>query len=182
MMRKYLCLLPLLLLCLTASAQGSAAAAINLKQAETLKFGMLALGVWALINILISSIKLTKSSRNKRYFFQMNIYWNIVNMIIAGGALYYILSADAGGRTLPETVAFHSWNLKLLYLSIGLDLAFLMLAAYMKEKSLSSPKAEQYLGYGQSITLQALFLLALDVTLVVLLEGHAEQLLPLIQG
>lgn len=182
MKRKFLCLLPLLLLCLTANAQGNAAAAINLKQAETLKFGMLALGVWALINILFSSIKLTKSSRNKRYFFQMNIYWNIVNMIIAGGALYYILSVDAAARTLPETVAFHSWNLKLLYLSIGLDLAFLMLAAYLKERSLTSPRAEQYLGYGQSITLQALFLLALDITLVVLLEGHAEQLLPLIQG
>ncbi|MCP2042697.1 hypothetical protein [Pontibacter sp. HSC-36F09] len=181
MMRKYLCLLPLLLLCLTANAQGSAAAAINLKQAETLKFGMLALGVWALINILISSIKLTKSSRNRRYFFQMNIYWNIVNLIIAGGSLYYTLSVDAGARTLPETVDYHQWVLKLLYLSIGLDLAFLMLAAYMKEKSLSSPRAEQYLGYGQSITLQALFLLMLDIVLVVLLEGHSEQLLRLLQ-
>ncbi|PVY44127.1 DUF6992 family protein [Pontibacter virosus] len=182
MMKKYLCLLPLLLLCLTANAQGSAIAAFNLKQAETLKFGMLALGIWALINILISSIKLTKSSRNKRFFFQMNIYWNIVNVIIAGGSLYYILSVDPGARTLPESVEFHFWTLKLLYLSIGLDLAFLMLAAYLKERSLSSPKAEQYLGYGQSITLQALFLLVLDITLVALLEGRADQLLPLIQG
>ncbi|WP_299984409.1 hypothetical protein [uncultured Pontibacter sp.] len=181
-MRKYLCLLPLLLLCLTANAQGSAIAAFNLKQAETLKFGMLALGVWALINILISSIKLTKSSRNKRYFFQMNIYWNIVNMIIAGGSLYFILSVDSSVRSLSETVAFHYWTLKLLYLSIGLDFAFLMLAAYLKERSLSSPKAEQYLGYGQSITLQGLFLLVLDITLAVLLEGRAEQLLSLIQN
>ncbi|PKV66951.1 DUF6992 family protein [Pontibacter ramchanderi] len=181
-MRKYLCLLPLLLLSLTANAQGGTIAAFNLKQAETLKFGMLALGAWALVNILISSIKLTKSSRNKRFFFQMNIYWNIVNMIIAGGSLYYILSADAGARTLPQTVDFHFWNLRLLYLSIGLDLAFLMLAAYLKEKSLSSPKAEQYLGYGQSITLQAMFLLVLDVTLVVLLEGPGQELLQLVQG
>jgi hypothetical protein len=181
-MRKYLCLLPLLLLCLSASAQGSTTETFNLRQAETLKFGMLALGFWALINILISSIKLTKSSRNKRYFFQMNIYWNIVNMIIAGGSLYFILSTDPAVRTLAETVEFHYWVLKLLYLSIGLDLAFLMLAAYLKERSLNSPKAEQYLGWGQSITLQALFLLVLDIALVVLLEGPSEQLLRLVQG
>ncbi|MDX5419094.1 MAG: hypothetical protein LPK09_07745 [Hymenobacteraceae bacterium] len=179
-MRKYLCLLPLLLLCLSANAQGSAVAAFNLQQAETLKFGMLALGVWALVNILISSIKLTKSSRNKRYFFQMNIYWNIVNMIIAGGSLYYILSVDPAARTLAGSVDFHYWCLKLLYLSIGLDLAFLMLAAYLKELSKSSPKTEQHLGWGQSITLQGFFLLLLDITLVVFLEDRTEQLIRLL--
>ncbi len=182
MMRKYLCLLPLLLLCLTANAQNGTTAAFNLQQAETLKFGMLTLGAWALINILLSSIKLTKSSRNKRYFFQMNIYWNIVNMLIAAGSLYYILSVDPAARTLTETVSFHYWTLKVLYLNIGLDVAYLLLAAYLKELSLSSPKAEQYLGWGQSITMQGLFLLILDITLAVLLENRAEQLLRLVQG
>ncbi|MBD1398132.1 hypothetical protein H9Q13_13235 [Pontibacter sp. JH31] len=169
-----------MLLSLSANAQGGAVAAFNLQQAETLKFGMLALGVWALVNILISSIKLTKSSRNKRYFFQMNIYWNIVNLIIAGASLYYTLSIDPTVRTLAESVDFHYWCLKLLYLSIGLDLAFLLLAAYLKELSKSSPKTEQYLGWGQSIMLQGFFLLVLDVTLAVLLEGRAEQLLRLL--
>jgi hypothetical protein len=181
-MRKYLCLLPLLLLCLSANAQGSTIDRFNLLQAETLKFGMLALGLWALLNILYSSIKLTKSSRNKRYFFQMNIYWNIVNIIIAGGSLYYILSTDPTARTLAESVDFHYWCLKLLYLSIGLDFAFLMLGAYLKELSKSSPKTEQHLGWGQSIVLQSLFLLVLDITLVALLEGPSEQLLRLLQG
>ena len=182
MMRKYLCLLPLLLFCLSASAQGSSTATFNLQQAETLKFGMLALGAWALLNILISSIKLTKSSRNKRYFFQMNIYWNIVNMVIAGVSLYFLLSTDPAARTLAQSIDFHYWSLKLLYLNIGLDLAYLMLAAYLKERSLSSPRAEQYLGYGQAITLQALFLLLLDIILVVLLEGPSGNLLRSVQG
>lgn len=176
-MRKYLCLLPLLLLCFSANAQSGAISRFNLQQAETIKYGMLALGIWALLNILIGSLKLIKSSRSKRYFFQMNIYWNIVNVIIAGTALYYILSADPAARSLPESVDFHYWCLKLLYLSIGLDLAFLMLGAYLKELSKTSPKTEQHLGWGQSITLQAIFLLVLDVTLVVLLEGPTEQLL-----
>lgn len=174
--------MPLLLLCLTANAQGSATALFNSQQAATLKFGMLALGGWALINILLSSIKLTKSSRSKRYFFQMNIYWNIVNLLIAGGSLYYILSADPSARTLAETVRYHHWILKVLYLNIGLDVAYLLLAAYLKERSLSSPKAELYLGYGQSITLQGFFLLVLDIALTVQLEGHADQLLGLLRG
>jgi FlaA1/EpsC-like NDP-sugar epimerase len=180
-MRKYLCLLPLLLTGLAAHAQSNALASFNLQQAETLKFGMLALGAWALLNIVIGSFKLTKSSRNKRYFYQMNIYWNIVNVILAGGCLYFILSANAAGRTLPESTRFHFWYMKLLYLSIGLDVAFLMLGAYLKERAKSSPKAEQYLGWGQSIVLQGFFLLALDVVLVILLEQPVEQLLRLLQ-
>lgn len=181
-MRKYLCLLTFLLLCLTANAQSSTLEMFNLQQAETLKFGMLALGTWALLNILIGSIRLTKSSRSKRYFFQMNIYWNIVNIIIAAGSLYYILSADPAARTLAVSVNLHYWYIKLLYLSIGLDLAFLMLAAYLKELSKNSPKTEQHLGWGQSITLQALFLLVLDITLVVLIEGPTNELLRLVQS
>lgn len=180
-MRKYLCLLPLLLLGLTANAQSNALVSFNLRQAEILKFGMLALGVWALLNIVIGSFKLTKSSRNKRFFYQMNIYWNIVNIVIAGGALYYILSTDAAVRTLEQSVRYHYWYMKVLYLSIGLDVAYLLLGAYLKEVAKSSPKAEQYLGWGQSVVLQGFFLLVLDVVLVILLEQPADQLLRLLQ-
>ncbi|WP_245539563.1 DUF6992 family protein [Pontibacter roseus] len=180
-MRKYLCLLPLLLLSLAANAQSDALASFNLRQAETLKIGMLVLGMWALLNIVVGSFKLTKSSRNKRYFHQMNIYWNIVNVLIAGAALYYILSYDAATRTLSESVRFHYGYIKVFYLSIGMDVAFLLLGAYLKELAKNSPKTEQQLGWGQSVVLQGLFLLVLDVVLVYLLEQPAEQLLALLQ-
>lgn len=181
-MNKFLCLLSsLLLLCLTASAQGSTLERLNLQQAEILKIGMFVLGAWALLNILIGSVRLTKTSRNKRFFFQMNIYWNILNLLIAAGVLYYILSNDPAARTLPEAVSFHYLSLRLLYLSTGLALAFLTIGSYLKERSRSSPKTDQYLGWGQSITLQALVLLLLGIVLVALLEQPAEELLGLLR-
>lgn len=181
-MKKFLCLLsPLLLLCLAASAQGSTLERLNLQQAETLKIGMFALGAWALLNILVGSVRLTKSSRNKRFYYQMNIYWNIINLLLAAGVLYYILSNDPAARALPEAVSFHYLSLRLLYLSIGLALAFLMLGAYLKERARTSPKTDQYLGWGQSITLQALVLLLLGLVLVALLEQPAEELLGLLR-
>ena len=180
-MRKYLCLLPLSLLSLTAQAQNNDLVSFNQQQAETLKIGMLVLGVWALLNIVIGSFRLTKASRSKRYFHQMNIYWNIINVIIAGSALYFILSTDPTARPLAESVRLHFWYMRLLYLSIGLDIAFLLLGAYLKEHAKNSPKTEQQQGWGQSIVLQGIFLLILDVVLVALLEQPVDQLMRLLQ-
>ncbi len=179
-MKKYLCLLLFMMLSGVAMAQTNSLATFNLSQNETLKFGMIALGIWALLNILFSSFKLMRATRNKRFFFQMNIYWNIVNMIIASVALYMLLSEDPAALSLQESIKLHEWYIKILYLNIGLDVAYLLLGQWLKEKSKSSPKTEQLLGWGQSIVLQGFFLLVLDVVLAFLLEEKATILYSLI--
>ena len=63
-MRKLWCLLPLLFLGFTANAQPNTLQAFNQQQADTLKIGMLALGGWAILNILIGGFKLTKATRS----------------------------------------------------------------------------------------------------------------------
>ncbi|MFD2246430.1 DUF6992 family protein [Pontibacter ruber] len=180
-MRKYLCLLPLLLSGFAASAQGNALLTFNLRQAETLRIGMLVLGLWAILNIVVGSFKLTKTSRSKRFFHQMNIYWNIVNLCIAGASLYFLMSEDVTIRTLAESVRMHASYKKILYLAIGLDAAFIMLGSYLVERSRNSPKIEQLQGWGRSIVMQGVFLLILDVTLATLLELPSEQLFQLIR-
>ncbi|GHA66579.1 DUF6992 family protein [Pontibacter akesuensis] len=179
-MRKYLCLIPLLLFALTASAQNPQLARFNEQQANTLETGMLVLGGWAILNILISSYQLTKATRNRRYFYQMNLYWNIVNLIIAALALYSILTKDAMAQTLAESVQLHSWYKKILYLNVGLDVAYVLLGTYLKERSRNTPRYEKLQGWGQSVLLQGAFLFFLDLALVVLLEAPANQLFQLI--
>ena len=173
-MRKYLCLLPLLLLTFVAQAQGSAAAAINLEQKIILRTGMLVLGGWAILNILLASFKLTTTTRAPRYFFKMNLYWNIVNLIIAGIALHHIVSLDIATLQPLQSMKQHVWYKKVLYLNVGLDVAYLFLGAYLRQRAKTANlKTEQLQGWGKAIFLQGFFLLLLDVVLVVMLENLA---------
>lgn len=179
-MRKYLCLLLFLLLSVAANAQTNTLATFNLRQSEVLRTGMFVLGGWALLNIIIGSFKLMKATRNKRFFFQMNIYWNIVNILIASAALYSLLTNIPTTQTLSESIKLHDWYKKILYLNIGLDVAYLLLGQWLQERSKLSPKIEQLKGWGQSIVLQGFFLLVLDVVLAAMLENQAAILYNLI--
>lgn len=147
-----------------------------------LETGMLVLGGWAILNILISSYQLTKATRNRRYFYQMNLYWNIVNLVIAALALYSILTKDATAQTLAESVQLHSWYKKILYLNVGLDVAYVFLGIYLKERSRNTPRYEKLQGWGQSVLLQGTFLFFLDLALVIALEAPANQLFQLISA
>ncbi|WP_347157345.1 DUF6992 family protein [Pontibacter chitinilyticus] len=179
-MRKYLCLFSLLLWGFAANAQSRTLATFNLWQMQTVQLGMLVLGGWAIFNIVLGSFKLTKATRSKKFFFQMNLYWNIVNLCIAAVVLYSLFSGNAANPTLAQSLSQHEWYKKALYLNIGLDIAYMFLGSYLKERARNSAKTEQLLGWGQAILLQAWFLFLLDLVLVVLLELRAGQLLHLI--
>ncbi|MCC9138757.1 DUF6992 family protein [Pontibacter silvestris] len=180
-MRKYFYLLFFLLIGFTANAQGnSALAAFNLWQNEVIQLGMLVLGGWAIVNIIIGSFRLTKATRNKKFFYQMNLYWNIVNLCIASATLYFILSVDTTIWQLLESIRMHELYKKILYLSVGLDFACIMIGAYLKERSRNTSKTEQQLGWGQAVTLQGFFLLLLDIIMTILLEVNANQIFGLI--
>ncbi|MCC9166463.1 DUF6992 family protein [Pontibacter harenae] len=182
-MAKYFFLLFFLLFGFAANAQpADALVSFNLWQAEVLKAGMGALAAWALLNIIIGSFKLTKASRSKRYFYQMNIYWNIVNILIAGTFLYFLLTEDVTNTTLAESLRQHLWYKKVLYANVGLDVSYIILGAYLKERSRNIAKTEQYLGWGESLVLQGVVLFILDLVLTVLLELPSESLLSLIQA
>lgn len=180
-MKKIGCLLPLLFLGLTATAQSTALQAFNQQQAASLKTGMLVLGGWAILNILVGSFRLTKATRSRKFYFQMNVYWNIVNLIIAAAALYSIFTKDTASASFLQSLKLHIWYKKILYLNVGLDVAYVVMGAYLKERARNSaPKTEQLKGWGQSLVLQGVFLFVLDLVLVVVLESYAEQLLRLI--
>ncbi|PRY04623.1 hypothetical protein CLV24_13429 [Pontibacter ummariensis] len=179
-MRKLLCLLPLLLLTWPASAQDEQINLFNAQQAYMLRSGMLVLGGWAIVNIMVGSFKLTKATRSSKRFFQMNLYWNIVNLLIAIGGLYAVSSGNAPGISLAQALQQHVLYKKILYLNVGLDVSYMVLGAYLQERSRTSYKTEQLQGWGQAIVLQGLFLFLLDLVLVVLLESIAAQLYGLI--
>ncbi|RAU84506.1 hypothetical protein DP923_02985 [Pontibacter arcticus] len=172
--------MPVLLMGFAAHAQNEPLVSFNASQAEIIRIGMLVLGGWAILNIVIGGFKLTKASRSKKFFFQMSLYWNIVNLCIAGASLYTLLSEDVAVRTLAESLQQHEFYKKILYLNIGLDVAYFFLGKYLQQRASLSAKTEQLQGWGSAIVLQGLFLFILDLVLVVLLEGLAPQLFRLV--
>ncbi len=182
-MKKTLCVLPLLFFALVAQAQHDTLPHISLQQHAILRTGMLVLGGWAILNIMVSSFKLTKTTRARRYFYQMNLYWNIVNILIASLALHAIISSSQDPIALTESIRQHTFIVKILYLNIGLDISYIVMGAYLRARSNTALiKPERLMGWGQSIVLQGVFLFLLDVVLTVMIEYNTSSLFKLIPG
>jgi len=45
---------------------------------------------WSAVNIVQGGIAATNAKGSNKYFFQMNTYWNVVNLAIAGVGLYAV--------------------------------------------------------------------------------------------
>ncbi|MDP4821120.1 MAG: hypothetical protein NWR67_08940, partial [Saprospiraceae bacterium] len=126
--------------------------------------GMLVLGGWAVANILSGSIYSGKTAGSQRYFHQMNIGWNAVNLGIAALGYYQAVTADPDTWSLAESIR-RNYNLeKILLLNTGLDLAYMAGGFWMQEKAKSATEhPERLKGFGRSLVLQGAFLLVFDI-------------------
>ena len=129
------------------------------------KTGMLILGSWALGNLLIGSIGRQNTVGTQKYFHEMNAFWNVVNLGIAGAGYYFTLKGDmpaSSAAFMSDQISFQ----KILLFNAGLDIAYIVGGLYMLEKSKNSlDKADRWKGYGRSLLLQGAFLLSFDLIL-----------------
>jgi hypothetical protein len=56
----------------------------NQERLDLNRKGMVVLGSWAGANLITNGILLSNSSGSDKYFYQMNVYWNVVNGTLAG--------------------------------------------------------------------------------------------------
>ncbi|QJW89378.1 hypothetical protein HNV11_08265 [Spirosoma taeanense] len=132
----------------------------RIRHQKTLGF---ALGGYALANIAIGSIAAPQTTGETRSIHRMNVYWNLVNLGIAGIGL--LGARNRGGdETLAQAVREHEKMKQILLLNAGLDMAYVMGGLYLRERANIRPdKADQLRGYGKSIMGQGGFLLAFDL-------------------
>ncbi|GAB4016666.1 DUF6992 family protein [Spirosoma koreense] len=124
----------------------------------------LALGGYALANIAIGTVAAGQTTGETKYFHRMNVYWNLVNLGIAGIGLLGSRGQTADVETLADAVRKHENMKQLLLINAGLDVAYVLGGAYLQERANSHPdKADQLRGYGKSIMVQGGFLLAFDL-------------------
>ncbi|GAB3016403.1 DUF6992 family protein [Spirosoma pulveris] len=136
----------------------------------------LTLGSYALATIAVGAVAAGQTSGEAKYFHKMNVYWNLVNLGIAGAGLLGSRKANAGSETLADAVKQHENMKKILLLNTGLDVAYVVGGAYLRERGANRPdKADQLRGYGKSIMLQGGFLFAFDLVNYFIFKNRGDK-------
>ncbi len=142
--------------------------------------GMIILGSWAVGNIVWGGIGASQSTGQTKAFHQMNLYWNSVNLVIAGFG-YWQATKETPGTDFWATIEAQHGIEKVLLLNGALDLAYMAGGLYMKERGLRKGK-DRLIGFGKSVILQGAFLLAFDGVMYGFHQVHGKELPSLVQN
>ena len=147
----------------------------NSTHLEYNRHGMWVLGSWALLNLLIGTIRGFQTRGQVQAFHQMNAYWNLVNLGIAG---YGLWQARQGSLALNfwEVLNAQQQIEKVLLFNAALDVAYLSFGFFLIEKGRRLEK-DSWIGFGKSILLQGAFLLLFDGILVMFQQELGIELL-----
>lgn len=180
--QPYLILLALIVLFIPCSAFAQEIpelTAFNQTRINYNESGMIILGSWAVGNIIWGSIGASNSTGQTKAFHQMNIYWNSVNLIIAGFGLWQ------ASNEIPFSDFFGTLNAqnkieKILLFNTALDVAYMAGGMYLKERGLRLNK-DKFIGFGKSIILQGAFLFTFDAIMYTFHAVHAKELPAFVQ-
>ncbi len=139
----------------------------------------LTLGGYALANLAVSGIGMGQTSGETKYIHQMNVYWNAVNLGIAGLGLLGLRKQHPESESLGEAVQKHESIKRTLLFNAGLDVAYIAGGLYLTERANSRPgQADKLRGYGKAVMAQGAFLLAFDVVnyLIFKKRGDPQQI------
>ena len=172
-----LCAFSLLLLTNYSNAQSlsESLTTFNQQRIDLNTKGMYILSGWAISNIVVGSVGYFKSSGSTKYLHQMNVGWNLINLAIAGGALYQYGQADPTTFSLAQSLNEAQSIEQILLLNIGLNVGYMATGGFLWERGLRKSK-DRFIGYGQSLIIQGGFLLLFDSTLYLLNQTNNEKL------
>ncbi|GAB2608789.1 DUF6992 family protein [Belliella aquatica] len=138
------------------------------------KSGMIILGSWALGNIALGGIMAGRTAGETKAFHQMNIYWNTVNLAIAGFG-YYSAMNEVPSSEFWETMNAQNSIEKILLVNAALDLGYMAGGLYLLERGRRLDK-DQFKGFGKSVILQGAFLMSFDAIKYVFHNIHGKEL------
>jgi hypothetical protein len=145
--------------------------------------GMYVLGGWAVSNILTGTYGWATQSGSNKYFYQMNTMWNVVNLSIAGVALYQFYNTDISLLGGEEMLRKHINFERLFLINAGLDIGYMAAGAWLINRSGKSEKNSlRYKGFGQAVILQGAFLFAFDLVMFALQYQHRLKFQPILES
>ena len=180
---KSILIIPFLIFCISHS--NSALGQLqdfNTQRYKTDQKLMLSLGSWASMNIVGSGIGWARSnSEENKYFHQMNVMWNLVNLGLAIPG--YIKAKKDNSVTSVYLLLEAQRKTETVFLvNAGIDLAYIGSGLLLKSQAPNVEKSSQFMGYGNSMILQGGFLLLFDwIAYTVHRKNAKNQLAPILQ-
>ncbi len=164
----------LLLLLMASTVQGQSEYVEYYGQSLRINnMGMAVLGSWALANISVGAYGWSQNTGQRAYFHQMNLFWNTVNLGIAGFALYSNLTSDYALLTGEELLAKQLQTQRLYLINAAIDVGYVSAGFLLRYLSTKKPKNEMRLmGYGNSVILQGSFLFVFDLIMYGILQNQ----------
>jgi hypothetical protein len=129
------------------------------------KHGMIVLGSWAGLNMGSGLILRNNTLGATKYFHEMNVLWNSVNLVIALNG--FAQTQKEQPATSPFKILDKQLRLeKNLLFNAGIDVAYSMAGLWMLERAnqmQTQEKRDRLRGYGRSLIMQGAFLFAYDL-------------------
>jgi hypothetical protein len=164
-------------------AQSAELTEFNQKRLQINKIGMLTLGGWALGNMGTAAFAIGKASGSNKHFHQMNLYWNVVNLALAGFGYYGAVSGNAHTYDLFNSVKEQYSMEKILLFNAGLDVGYMLGGLYLMERAKNNlHRQEMFKGFGQSIIMQGGFLFLFDLSMYLIHHSQEKMLKNLIDA
>lgn len=174
-MKQLILLFCVTLITLHSFCQTSTLDNYNAQKNKIDKTGFTILGSWAAANIIYGSIASSGAHGSNKYFNQMNVIWNTVNIGLAAVS-YFGIKKEIGASyatTLKEQIKLQ----KIFLFNAGVDLAYITGGLFMNERSKNVVKdSDKFKGYGESVMMQGGGLLIFDVIMYTLHNRHGKQL------
>lgn len=147
---------------------------INQERLQINKIGMMTLGGWALGNIAVNGFMAGSATGSRKHFHLGNVYWNLVNISLAGFGFYQALAADPTSLSMAESIKGHYGIQKILLFNAGLDIGYIATGLFLKERSKNvSRNNDRLMGYGNALLLQGGFLFAFDLVLFLVHQSQS---------
>ena len=148
----------------------------NQERLKTDKHLMLGLGSWAAANFLVSGTGwATVPKGEARYFHQMNVMWNTVNIGLAIPG-YFNAKKSNPNLTFAESIKAQHQTEKIFLINTGLDVAYISAGLLLRSNAkLNLAKRDQFNGFGNSLLLQGGFLFLFDLTAYLIHQQHGKK-------
>jgi hypothetical protein len=176
-MQKILFLLSFISVSVPSFSQNIDLVAFEKQRVKYTKKSMLVLGGWSAANMIGSAFATKTHNQEMRYFHQMNVQWNGINLLIASLGYWGASKKNAGNTTTLASVLQHQNEVEKTYLlNLGLDVAYVTGGLYLTEKSKTNSNPARFKGYGNAIMVQGGFLLLYDIVNYAIHRKHGKQL------
>lgn len=122
---------------------------------------------WSIANILLSLSFFIMPEGFLRYFIEMNLLWNVVNLFFAGPGFITARRKVDEVPSLVKDIDFLSQftaTQKVLLFNAGLDIAYIVAAVFLIDRGTIFTDVRVQ-AYGANVLFQGIFLLGFDVVL-----------------